>query len=227
MKRLVVVADNPLIVGAIRTGLRESGAFELLGYVDPRKTAAARITEAAAEVVLVDEADNSEPAIALIRSLKQLNEDIKVLVLTLQMDGEWLERAFAAGADGAISKAIHPVALATLVREVVAGHILHSPASFHSVSRVPVVLATEHSSLTDREFEILRLVASGATNAEIARQLWITQQTVKFHVSNVYRKLDVGNRTEACHYAHVNGLVAPLEPLPAVAAGAPVLAIAS
>ena len=80
-------------------------------------------------------------------------------------------------------------------------------------------MATEHSALTERETEILRFVASGATNAEIARELWITQQTVKFHVSNVYRKLDVGNRTEACHYAHVNGLVAPREPL-AVATGA-------
>ena len=78
--------------------------------------------------------------------------------------------------------------------------------------------ATDHSSLTDREREILSFVASGATNAEIARKLWITQQTVKFHVSNVYRKLEVGNRTEACHYAHVNGLVAPREPYaPAVA----------
>ena len=88
-------------------------------------------------------------------------------------------------------------------------------------------MATEHSTLTEREAEILRFVASGATNAEIARQLWITQQTVKFHVSNVYRKLDVANRTEACHYAHVNGLVAPGEPLAPVATSAPVLAIAS
>ena len=70
MKRLVVVADNPLIVGAIRTGLRDSGAFQLLGYVDPRKTTAARITQAGAEVVLVDEGDDSEPAIALIQSLE-------------------------------------------------------------------------------------------------------------------------------------------------------------
>ncbi|MGH2886788.1 MAG: hypothetical protein ACRDPA_29530, partial [Solirubrobacteraceae bacterium] len=71
MKRLVVVADNPLIVGAIRTGLRDSGAFQLLGYVDPRKTTAARITQAGAEVVLVDEGDDSEPAIALIQSLRE------------------------------------------------------------------------------------------------------------------------------------------------------------
>jgi DNA-binding NarL/FixJ family response regulator len=233
MKRLVVVADNPLIVGAIRSGLRESGAFELLGYVDPRKATAARIVEVRAEVVLVDEADGSEPALALIRALKEQDDTIKVIILSLRMEGEWLERAFEAGADGAMSKAIHPSALATLVREAVNGHIVHSPARLRSVNRASRELATEHSSLTGRELEILQLVASGATNADIARQLWITQQTVKFHVSNVYRKLDVANRTEACHYAHVNGLVAPREPLtvvptPApVPAAAPALAIAS
>ena len=131
-----------------------------------------------------------------------------MIVLTLQMTGEWLERAFLAGANGAMSKSLHPAALSTLLRAAVSGHIVHSPASIRSVNRARREVATEHSSLTERELEILQLVASGATNADIARQLWITQQTVKFHVSNVYRKLGVGNRTEACHYAHVNGLVA-------------------
>jgi DNA-binding NarL/FixJ family response regulator len=234
MKRLVIVADNPLIVGAIRTGLRDSGALDLLGYVDARKTSAARITQAGAEVVLVDEGDDSEPAIALIQNLREQDEDIKMIVLALRMEGEWLERAFAAGANGAMSKAIHPAALATLIRETVAGHIVHSPARLRVQSRVPRVqsrvpraVAAEHSTLTERETEILRFVASGATNAEIARKLWITQQTVKFHVSNVYRKLDVGNRTEACHYAHVNGLVAPGEPLVPASANPSALAIAS
>jgi len=227
MKRLVVVADNPLIAAAIRTGLRDSGAFELLGYVDPRKTTAARITQAAAEVVLVDDGDGSEPALALIESLRDHDEEIKIIALTLRMEGAWLERAFAAGASAAMSKAIHPSALTTLIREVVAGHIVHSPHSIRSVNRAPIAVAKEHSSLTERETEILCLVASGATNAEIARKLWITQQTVKFHVSNVYRKLDVANRTEACHYAHVHGLVASREQVASLSAAAPVLALAS
>ena len=61
--------------------------------------------------------------------------------------------------------------------------------------------------LTGRELEILQLVAAGATNSEVARKLWVTEQTIKFHLRNVYRKLDVANRTEASHFAHVNGLV--------------------
>ena len=227
MKRLVVVADNPLIAGAIRSGMRDNGAFELLGYIDPRKATAARIVQAGAEVVLVDEADSSEPALALIRSLKEQADEIKIIVLTLHMDGDWLHRAFEAGANGAMSKAIHPSALATLVREAVNGHIVHSPARIRSTKQATLELATDHPSLTDRELEILHLVASGAKNGDIARQLWITQQTVKFHVSNIYRKLDVANRTEACHYAHVNGLLPAKQALSVVAPERELVALAS
>lgn len=222
-KRAVIVADNPLIVAAIRSGVRETGALELLGYVDPRKATAARIRQVGAEVVLVDEGDRSEPALALIRALNDLDESISVIALTLEMHGEWLQQAFQAGANGAMSKAIQPAALATLVREAVHGHIVHAPVALRPAARAPVTAA--HDPLTDRELEILRLVASGATNSDIARQLWITQQTVKFHVSNVYRKLGVANRTEACHYAHVNGLAH--SPEPAHAERRELLAVAS
>lgn len=225
MKGLVVVADNPLIVAAIRSGVREHGALELVGYVNPRQATAARIANAGAGVVLIDQADGCEVTIALIRALKERDEDIHVIVLTLALEGEWLQRAFEAGANGAISKSAHPAALATLVRAAVNGHIVHTPAPLRSVSVGPVGAASNHSSLTHREREILRLVASGATNCVIARQLWITQQTVKFHVSNIYRKLGVANRTEACHYAHVNGIASAPEAVGAQARE--VLAIAS
>ena len=67
--------------------------------------------------------------------------------------------------------------------------------------------ATAGFVLSGRELEVLKLVAAGSTNREIARKLWVTEQTVKFHLSNIYRKLGVANRTEASHYAHTNGLV--------------------
>jgi DNA-binding NarL/FixJ family response regulator len=68
--------------------------------------------------------------------------------------------------------------------------------------------ALDDCPLTDRELEILRLVAQGYTNGKIARELWVTEQTVKFHLSNTYRKLGVANRTEASRYAHLNDLMA-------------------
>lgn len=211
MKRLVVIADNPLIVGAIRSGMRDQGVFELLGYLDARKASAAMILDARADLVLVDEGDHSDESIALIRGLKEQDEDLTIIVLSVRLEGDWLSRAFEAGATGAISKAIQPVALATLVREAMHGHIVAAPRfqATDSSTRFANGPIEDGSSLTARELEILRFVASGATNSNIARQLWITQQTVKFHVSNIYRKLGVSNRTEACHYAHVYGLVTP------------------
>ena len=71
MKRVIVVADNPLIVSAISSSLRNSDALQLLGYLDPANATATRIKEAGAEVVLVDETSDAEPAVALIRSLKE------------------------------------------------------------------------------------------------------------------------------------------------------------
>lgn len=210
MQRLVVVADNPLIVGAIRSGLQRSGTFQLLGYVDAAKATPKMVLNVQADVVLVDgDADDSEAATDFIRNLRDHDGAIHIIVLTLAMEGAWLRRAIDAGANSAMSKAIHPVALATLIRESANGHIVHAPTALQAATEPPAAGDGQHSSLTNRELEILRFVASGATNAEIARRLWITKQTVKFHVSNIYRKLGVANRTEACRYAHLHRLLPP------------------
>ncbi len=208
VQRLVVVADNSLILEAIAVGLRESGEFKLLGHVDARAASPPAILEALPDVVLVDYVEEPEPILDLIRQVKAEQPRIAVIVLTMTMEAERLDSIFAAGANGVISKATHPVALATLVRETISGHIVHRYRRLGSAAeKPPQPKATEDSSLTTRELEVLRLVAAGATNGEIARSLWVTEQTVKFHLSNVYRKLAVGNRTEASHYAHVHGLV--------------------
>ena len=207
--RVVVVTDNSMLVGAIRTGLDHGGAFRILGYLGPGKATVGRIRDTGAEVVLVDEADCLHRAITLIEGLTKESEGPTVVLLTLRMEGDWLERAFEAGASGAISKTVHPGALATLLHEALNGHIVHPFAGTRARSDVATLLATEDSSLTERELEILGLVAAGATNREIGKELWIAQPTVKFHVSNIYRKLGVSNRTKACHYAHVSGILPP------------------
>jgi DNA-binding NarL/FixJ family response regulator len=226
MKKLIVVADNSLIVEAIRSGMRDSGGFQLVGYADPRKARARMIAETGVDLVLVDEGDHSPEAIELIRGIKEESEEVTIIVLTVGMDGDWLRRALAAGASGGISKSVHPAALVTLVREALSGHIVHPLTSPPAASATQKEVVAERTALTHRELEILQLVAGGATNGDIARRLWITEQTVKFHVSNIYRKLDVANRTEACHYAHVNGMVIPdelpeLTPVPAKGASPP------
>ena len=207
-KRLVVVADNSLIVEAIAIGLRKSGAFKLLGHINARTGSLQAIAEADPDVVLVDDLDGSDESVELVARIKAEHEGVAVIVLSTSMDPDWLDAIFAAGAAGAISKATHPAALATLVRETIDGHVVHVYKSSRMHDGVaPTLVTAEQTPLTSRELEVLQLVAGGATNGEIAQKLWVTEQTVKFHLSNVYRKLEVGNRTEASHYAYVNGLV--------------------
>jgi DNA-binding NarL/FixJ family response regulator len=208
VRRLAVVTDNPMMVGAIRAGLCDGRAFKLLGYLDPRRTTAIRIKDTGADVVLVDEANCPERAMELIRAIKEASEEIAVVLLAMQMEGETLEQAFDAGASSVILKAIHPSALATFLEEALNGNIVHAPSAICESAAAPETLSAEQLSLTPRELGILRLVAAGAANREIAQQLWITRQTVKFHLSNIYRKLGVSNRTGACHYAHLNGMMA-------------------
>ena len=214
MQRLLVVADNSLILGAIAIGLRESGEFKLLGHVDERTPSPRAIVDAAPDVILIDDLNRSDRVLDLIRQITDAGPHIAVIVLTMAMDPEWLDAIFDAGAIATISKATHPMALATLVRETINHHVVYRHAQPDEHRQAPPAPSTgEDSTLTARELEVLRLVAAGATNSEIARSLWVTEQTVKFHLSNVYRKLEVGNRTEASHYAHVKGLLS--EPRPA------------
>src|ERR1700729_2672305 len=124
-KRLVVVADNSLIVEAIAIGLRKSGAFKLLGHVNARTGSIQAIAEAEPDVVLVDDLDGSEESIELVKKIKAAQARVAVIVLSTSMDPDWLDAIFAAGAAGAISKATHPASLATLVRETIEGHVVH------------------------------------------------------------------------------------------------------
>lgn len=209
MKRLVVVTDNPMLVAAIRAGMCDGPAFRLLGYLDPRRASTSRIKGSGAEVALVDETESTEQTIELIRDICEADPRIAVVLLAMRMDGEQLTRAFEAGASSAILKDIHPRALATVLEATLKGNIVHSPATIEALGEAPQPVSSEHLSLTPRELAILRLVAAGAANGEVAQQLWITRQTVKFHLSNIYRKLGVNNRTGACRYAHLNGVMAP------------------
>jgi DNA-binding NarL/FixJ family response regulator len=161
----------------------------------------------------------------LARQTWEKHDRVVLIVLSLELDPDWLALAFAAGVTAAISKETQPLALTTLVRETIDGHIVHRPPTASASVTTQAGSVPDDIPLTTRELEILRLVASGATNGEIGRRLWVTEQTVKFHLGNIYRKLDVANRTEASYFAHVNGLVGPAAP--PVPSERPLLTVAS
>lgn len=201
--RLIVVADHSLIAHAIRLALRHTACFEIIGSVDGRYPVAEALKKHAPDVVLVDDMQDPDLAIARLREIAEHVPLAQRLMLVAGMDEDRLGEVFDAGAQTVLSKTVDPVALGTLLREVVRGNVMHR------FERRPSRGATQ-CSLTQREREILGLAAEGNTNGQIARTLWVTEQTVKFHLSNTYRKLGVANRTEASRYAMVNGLVPPV-----------------
>ncbi|WCB95830.1 Transcriptional regulatory protein LiaR [Baekduia alba] len=203
MKRLLIVADHTLVVQAIRLALRQTAGFQVVGFVDGRQEIRSALAEARPDVVLVDDMQNPEHPLERLREVAENCPDAKAMLLTTRTEDDWLGEAFDAGAEAAISKSVHPVALGTLLREIVHGRVIHRPRRAKS----PVEAAD--CPLTSRELEILSLASQGLTNGRIARELWVTEQTVKFHLSNTYRKLGVANRTEASRYAHMNDLVVP------------------
>ena len=207
MKRLMIVADHSFVVQAIRLALRQTAGFQVVGFFDGRGSVRNALQELRPDVVLVDDMQETENALARLREVAEEAPQAKSMLLTLQVDPDWLEQAFEAGAQAVVSKTVHPVSLGTLLREISHGNVVHR------FEKRPVAVIEEDCPLTDRELEILKLVAEGHTNGRIARELWVTEQTVKFHLSNTYRKLGVANRTEASRYAHLHNLTAPRERL--------------
>ena len=207
MKRLMIVADHSFVVQAIRLALRQTAGFQVVGFFDGRGSVRNALQELRPDVVLVDDMQEADNALARLREIAEEAPLAKSMLLTLQMDSEWLEQAFDAGAQAVVSKTVHPVSLGTLLREISHGNVVHR------FEKRPAAIIEEDCPLTDRELEILKLVAEGHTNGRIARELWVTEQTVKFHLSNLYRKLGVGNRTEASRYAYMHNLVRPHEQL--------------
>jgi DNA-binding NarL/FixJ family response regulator len=202
MKRLLIVADNTFAAQSIRLALRQTAGFQIIGFVDGMVPMSSRVVSLQPDVVAIDDMQEPEHALARLREFSSLLPDAKRVFLTLRMDDQTLDQVFEAGADAVIAKTVHPVSLGTLLREISRDAVVHMPrrAAKEKIMR-------DQCPLTDRELEILRLVAQGYTNGRIARELWVTEQTVKFHLSNTYRKLGVANRTEASRYAYVNDLM--------------------
>ena len=205
MKRLLIVADHVLVVDAIRLALRQTAGFQVVGFIDGRDDVSARIALLRPDVVVVDDMQDAGHALARLRETAAVAPEAKVVLLSDDMGEDHLEHAFDAGAGAVVSKGVHPVALGTLLREIVQGNVVHPRRAAPAVP--------EDCPLTAREVEILGFAAQGYTNGRIARELWVTEQTVKFHLSNTYRKLGVANRTEATRYAFLNDLVTPHEQL--------------
>jgi DNA-binding NarL/FixJ family response regulator len=218
MNSVVIVADSSFVVETIRLALKNTARLKVLGKVDGRASISDAVRQSQPDIVLVDEMQNSEDCLQRIRECREQTTDSTIVLLTMRMDDEWLGEALGAGVDACISKSSHLPGLGTLIREIVSRHIVCAAPRAASEAAQPLA---GNDDLTAREREILTLVADGLTNATIGKQLWVTEQTVKFHLSNIYRKLGVSNRTEASRFVHIGAHARPR----LAAAGAPAAAL--
>ena len=156
--------------------------------------------------MFITEIDNAGGPISLevVRAARRIDRELKVIVLSNKRDRGSIVEAFGAGADIYVCRDADPADVASSMRQLFNQSFFI--AADWALPGAP--LANGGSpSLTRREFEILKLAAEGHTNGIMASMLFVTEQTIKFHLSNIYRKLNVTNRTEASRWAQLHGLL--------------------
>ena len=192
--RVLLCLDDSLFGEVVRASLQRLDRIEVVA-ADARDI----------DVVVLD-GDFGEPAelVASVERLVRIGDDVRVIVLLADEDHRLIGTLLDAGATSCVSKSVYPSDLGAVIRQAARGTVFRrpeAPASDPTISSTGVGAGGVNPSLTRRELQILRLARDGVGNKEIARDLWITEQTVKFHLSNVYRKLGVSNRTRASRVA--------------------------
>jgi DNA-binding NarL/FixJ family response regulator len=203
-KTAIIADPYPLWCDALRALL---GGLDVtvVGEATTAASAVEMIGRHRPELVVADYSLATENGSDLLRETLAKSPDSRSIVLSEQSNESERDIVFAAGAWAYCAKLAEPDDVAAAIRQ------MFSPSIYFASARPRALPAEgagrEPNPLTKRETEILRLTAEGHSNSELARMLWVTEQTVKFHLSNIYRKLDVSNRTEASRWALVHGLL--------------------
>lgn len=206
--RVLLVDDHQVVRRGLRTFLEVQDDIEVVGEAGDGAEGVARAEELRPDVVLMDIKMPGTDGIDALRELRDLANPAKVLIVTSFTEQRTVVPALRAGASGYVYKDVDPDALAGAIRSVHAGHVLLQP-------EVAGALLSQEggnggtgrgSTLTEREREVLTLIADGRSNREIARALVLSEKTVKTHVSNILMKLDVSDRTQAALWAVRHGI---------------------
>ncbi|WP_405556737.1 response regulator [Streptomyces sp. NBC_01171] len=206
--RVLLVDDHQVVRRGLRTFLEVQDDIEVVGEAADGAEGVARAEELRPAVILMDVLMPGTDGIDALRRLRELGNPARVLIVTSFTERRTVVPALRAGAAGYVYKDVDPDALAAAIRSVHAGHILLQP-------EVADALLTQEGansgqgrggSLTEREREVLGLIADGRSNREIARALVLSEKTVKTHVSNILMKLDLADRTQAALWAVRHGV---------------------
>jgi DNA-binding NarL/FixJ family response regulator len=203
--RVLVVDDHPVVRQGLRTFLDLQDDLTVVGEAADGTAAVAAADELRPDVVLLDLKMPGADGVVALHGLRKSGNAAKVLIITSFTEPAAVLPAVRAGAAGYVYKDVDPPALAAAIRAVHAGHVLLHP----DVARLLADGLTRLTEvrLTAREREVLAAIARGRANREIARQLGLSEKTVKTHVSAILTKLGVQDRTQAALYAVRTGIV--------------------
>ncbi|MFJ3187821.1 response regulator [Streptomyces halstedii] len=205
--KVLLVDDHQVVRRGLRTFLEVQDDIEVVGEAADGAQGVDQAESLRPDVVLMDVKMPGTDGIEALRRLRALGNPAKVLIVTSFTEQRTVVPALRAGASGYVYKDVDPDALAGAIRSVHAGHVLLQPEV------AGALLAQEDggggtgrgSTLTEREREVLGLIADGRSNREIARALVLSEKTVKTHVSNILMKLDLSDRTQAALWAVRHG----------------------
>jgi two-component system, NarL family, response regulator NreC len=211
--KLLMVDDHAIVRAGLRMLLQAQPDMEIVGEVDTGRAAIAKARELAPDVVLMDISLPDIDGFEATRQIKRALPDTAILALTMHESDEYFFKMLDAGASGYVPKKAAPTDLVSAIRVVRDGGVFLYPSVAKALVRDyigRVAEGSEHGALdglTDREQEVLKLIADGLTNQEIADRLTISVKTVERHRANIMAKLNLHSRTELVKYAIRKGLI--------------------
>lgn len=203
--RVVVIDDHPLVWEGLKAVLEPEEDFQLLGWANSGREAERLISQVQPDVALVDLRLPGETGINIIQRVRPLAPGCRFVILTTFADPQDIRQAMEARVDGYILKEALPQEMTAALRLVNRGRAYYDPAVMQFIVQKPAkdeVL----SELTERETEVLNALAQGLNNKEIANKLFVSENTVKKHISNILSKLGLKDRTKAAIFATSSGI---------------------
>ena len=204
--RVLIADDHPLILAGVKHALEEAEGFEVVAEANTGAQVLPLVSQTNPDVCLLDMRMPEMDGLTCLERIKKRHPDVKVVILSVSTDPDVIQDVLNRGASAYIVKSVNPVDIPSALRQALEGSV------FNAIG-LPETRVSEDAAkaagLTERETSILKALARGLSNDGIGKELWVAEQTVKFHLTNIYRKLGVSNRTEAARYAFTNGLVGP------------------
>jgi DNA-binding NarL/FixJ family response regulator len=202
--RVLIADDHPLILAGIKRALEEDDQFEVVAEARVGSQVLPLVSQTQPDLALLDLRMPEMDGLTCLDRIRKEHPKVKVVILSVSTDPEVVQTVLNHGAAAYIVKSVNPIDLSSALRQALEGTVFSAVGLPEKTAQEDAVKA---AGLTDRETTILKALARGLSNEAIGKELWVAQQTVKFHLTNIYRKLDVKNRTEAARYAYEHGLI--------------------